>query len=59
MKTASDARHRGRMRAWLAAGLLIAPAILAAPLWYVFHSQRAATDLPSRSGGNAGMCRFN
>jgi membrane fusion protein, multidrug efflux system len=51
LKTASDPRHRGRMRAWLAAGVLIAPAILAAPLWYVFHSRRAATDLPSRPGG--------
>jgi hypothetical protein len=58
LKTASDPRRRGRMRAWLAAGVLIAPAILAAPLWYVIHGALRRTFRAVR-GADAGMCRLN
>jgi multidrug efflux system membrane fusion protein len=42
---APDTRYRSRTLIWLAVGIPIVLAIVAAPVWYVFHSQRAPMEL--------------
>lgn len=48
LETESDTRRAARARTLLRVGIPIALAIVAAPIWYFFHSTRAEPERPGR-----------